>query len=890
MNKDRNDNPLPRSLRFLRWFCPEHLYEEIEGDLIQRFNRDLRSSSSGKAKRKLFWNTLKFFRPGIVLRNRFSLEVPRLAMIQNYTKISIRHLLKRKLYSFINTFGLATGIAVSLVIWRYVAFELSYDDFHKKGDTIYRAIFTDYKNGEKLESSPRFGFGLGAALVEDVPEIRTYVRTHPLFEEAVINFQDNENNQRQFVESNIEFADSTFFDVFTFEGVYGDQATALDKPSSVVITESIAHRYFGKDTNPLGRTLHLSTRDWIRGDFTITAVIRDLPQNSHFDFDFLLPMHDLLKLESYRQPRAEWNWVNFYTYLVLYPETNLKAVEAKMPPLLVKYTGPNTPGTDFILSLQPLREIHLTPQSDNTQSFSGIYFFIAIAILILAIAWINYVNLSTARATERAREVGVKKAIGVYRRQLVSQFLVESFIINFIGIVIAVGLAMSLLPMLGNIVDKNLSIDFTELHTWIILTGLFFAGSLGSGAYPALLLSSFKTTEVMKGTTFKPGSGLSLRKVLVVFQFTASLFLIIGSFAIYRQIDFMMDSNKGMRTDQIVIVDGPRILEPSANNERLVSFKNELLKLSAVGKITSSWSIPGAGFSWVTGMTKLKDSGKSLSQPRETIHIVDVDLDFVNTYDITVLSGRTWSPDRTSDMKSVLINEAALGVFDLGTAEEALNQQLIVDHEDTVFVLGVLKNFNWSSLESDHVPMMLWPNRISGQKFSIQITENIPESIKQIEALYLSSFPGNPFDFYFLNDFFNAQYKSDEQFGKIFGLFALLAIVIACLGLFGLASYTTAQRFREISIRKILGASVRSLMTLLSRQFLKLVLIACMLALPLTWFAVRSWLNNFAFRIAFSLDLYIIPVIALILLALVTVIFQVINAVRGNPVNSLRSE
>jgi putative ABC transport system permease protein len=378
--------------------------------------------------------------------------------------------------------------------------------------------------------------------------------------------------------------------------------------------------------------------------------------------------------------------------------------------------------------------------------------------------------------------------------------------------------------------------------------------------------------------------------VLVVFQFTASLFLIIGSFAIYRQIEFMMDSNKGMRTDQVVIVDGPRILEPSANNERLVSFKNELVKLSSVGKVTSSWSIPGAGFSWVTGMEKIKDSGKTLSQPRETIHIVDVDMDFVSTYDITVLSGRTWAPDRASDMKSVLINEAALGVFDLGTAEEALNQQLIVDHEDTVLVLGVLKNFNWSSLESDHVPMMLWPNRISGQKFSIQITGNIPESIRQIEALYLSSFPGNPFDFYFLDDFFNAQYKSDEQFGKIFGLFALLAIVIACLGLFGLASYTTAQRFREISIRKVLGASVRSLMTLLSGQFLRLVLIACMLSLPLTWFAVSSWLNNFAFRIAFSLDLYVIPVIALILLALVPVIFQVTNAVRGNPVNGLRNE
>jgi putative ABC transport system permease protein len=302
----------------------------------------------------------------------------RSAMICNYVKIGVRHLIKRKLYSTINISGLAIGIAACLTIWSYVEFELSYDNFHKNGNRIYRTVFTDYKNGEKLESSPRFGFGLGPALLNDVPEVETYVRTHPLYGDAVVSFQNDSGERKLFVESEIQFADSTFLDVFSFGMVYGSPATALDQPSSVVITESVANRYFGNDINPLGKSIHLSSQNRIEGDFTITAVIRDLPQNSHFEFDFLLPMHDLLKLETYRDPRAEWDWVNFNTYLVLYPEVSAKAVEGKMPPLLVKYTGPNTPGTDFILSLQPVHEIHLTPENDNVQSFKGVYFLITI--------------------------------------------------------------------------------------------------------------------------------------------------------------------------------------------------------------------------------------------------------------------------------------------------------------------------------------------------------------------------------------------------------------------------------------------------------------------------------------------------------------------------------
>ena len=327
-------HPPTLAIRFLRAICPAHLYEEIEGDLMQKFDRDIKAFGERKAKRRFVWNVIRFFRPGIVLRNNFSVELTNLPLLQNYFKISLRNLVKRRLYSFINIFGLSTGLAVCLVIWKYVEFESSYDNFHKNADNIYRTLFTDYINGEKQDSSPRFGFNLGPALVSDVAEIKMYVRTHGMGgDEAVVSYQTETSDVRLFQEANIQFVDSTFLDIFTHDVIYGNEETALDKPSSVVITESIAQRYFGTEINPVGKTLHFTTHYWVDGDYEVTAVIKDVPQNSHFHFDFLIPLHNLLQLEGYRESRAGWDWVNFITYVVLQPNVNVHRVEAKMPPL-----------------------------------------------------------------------------------------------------------------------------------------------------------------------------------------------------------------------------------------------------------------------------------------------------------------------------------------------------------------------------------------------------------------------------------------------------------------------------------------------------------------------------------------------------------------------------
>ena len=546
------------------------------------------------------------------------------------------------------------------------------------------------------------------------------------------------------------------------------------------------------------------------------------------------------------------------------------------------------------LALQPVRNIHLRPGLDNessaTTSVNTIYFFIMISIFILAIAWVNYINLATARAMERAREVGVKKSIGAYKSQLVSQFFFESVIVNLLGVTLAVLLATALLPLLSNIVDKNLSFDFTDVRLWTILVGLFIIGSFVSGAYPAFVLSSFNPTTVLKGSVEKIGGGLSLRKALVVFQFACSLLLIAGTFAVYRQIMFLRTQDKGLNMDQMLVVAGPALLDgndPKEHDERVITFMNELEKVSSIKQVASSNSIPGGGYNWGTGIRKfgLDDSQSRMGS------IVWVDPKFIDTYELQFATGRKWNVDAASDMDAVLINETAVTTFGLGDAEKALNEKLILGGGDTVSILVVLKNYNWNSLKTAHVPFLLAPTKAARRHFSIRLTGgNIQSSIEQVEKQYKASFPGNPFDYFFLDDFFDKQYKADQQFGKIFSLFAILAIIIACLGLWGLASFTTTQKLKEISIRKVMGASLGNIFTLLTGQFIKLVLIACVIALPLAWYAIDSWLNEFAFRIGVAWDLLLVPVVVLIIICLSTVSFQILRGANANPARILRSE
>jgi putative ABC transport system permease protein len=490
---------------------------------------------------------------------------------------------------------------------------------------------------------------------------------------------------------------------------------------------------------------------------------------------------------------------------------------------------------------------------------------------------------------ERAREVGIKKAVGAVKSQLIWQFISESVLVNLIAVIFAVLIALALLPVLGEIVSKDLAFDFTDGRFWLVLLTLFVIGSTISGAYPAFVLSSFNTVQVLKGKVEKISGGFTLRKALVVFQFASSLVLIAGTFTIYRQVIFMRNQDKGLTMDQMLVVNGPKVIEwknPKQTKARLTTFKNQLSSLSGVESVASSQSIPGGGYNWGTSMRRdgaAADENKNGS-------VVWVDPDFIKTYDIQLLAGKSFSPQIRSDMESVLVNEAALKTFGLGNPEEALDERILLG-DDTVAIIGVLKNYHWNSLKIEHSPWLLKADTIASRHFSIHLSgSNFTPVINEIEKLYKEAFPGNPFNYYFLDDFFNKQYKDEQQFAKIFSLFAGLAIIIACLGLWGLASFTTALKLKEIGIRKVLGASTSSVMSLLSWQFLKLILIACLISLPLTWYGMDQWLGTFPFRIGLQFDLFLVPVVILIALALGTVSLQILKGVNVNPAKILRSE
>ncbi|HEY5824797.1 MAG TPA: FtsX-like permease family protein [Cyclobacteriaceae bacterium] len=799
-------------------------------------------------------------------------------MIRNYLLLALRNLLKRKVYSFINVAGLAIGIAVCLVIWKYVEFELSYDRFHTNSENIYRVASSLYTDGGKDEYT---GHDLGPALLHDLPEIKSFTRTHA--NEGILSYQPASGDLVRFQESKMLFVDSTFLTLFSFDLIQGDASTALDKPNSIVMTASMADKYFDKNTDAIGKIVQLN-EGWIEGQFEVTAIVKDLAENSSIRFDFLMPMHLLLETEFYKQsPR----WDNFLTYIETYHKTDQTLLTSKIPAFIEKYKGSDKNlNIKPSLSFQHITDIHFSPDMNHEGShLNTIYFFILISIFILTIAWINYVNLSTARAMERAKEVGVKKAIGVQRIQLIGQFIIESVMVNLLGIIVAVILAALLLPVLGDIVGRKFFLDFAQPQLWIILITLFVVGSFLSGAYPAFVLSSFKTVDVMKGTTTRGKEGLSLRKGLVVFQFTASLLLIAGTFTIYRQMNFMKSQDTGLDIEQTLILKGPHLSDKNGIITRMISFKNELKEITSVSKVTTSYSIPGGEANTSTLMRK---SGAMM----ETSKVGDevwVDPDFIETYGMKLIAGKIWN-DKAPQMNAAIINEAALTAFGLGTAEQALNEKIIVAR-DTMSILGVVKNHHWNSLHKPFTPMLLLAEKACTGSVSIKLSGgNMEESVSRIEQKFKSMFPGNPYMYFFVDDYFNEQYKSEHQFGKIFSLFAMLAIIIACLGLGGLASFTTTQRIKEISIRKVLGASVNNIVTLLSSQFLQLILISGVIALPIIWYTATNWLNQFAYRISFSWDLFLLPVIGLLVIALLTVSILIFRGANVNPAKTLRSE
>lgn len=803
-------------------------------------------------------------------------------MFQNYFKTALRNLVKHKAFSAINIFGLAIGIAACLMILQYVRFEKSYDDFQVNGERIFRLQQNRYNEGKLSTQWAAGSAGIGAAVKENIPEIEAYAKLTQT--DGVVSYNEN-----KFREEKMYFANNDFLPMFSYNVIQGKKDGALKEPNTAVITASVAKKLFGNE-DPLGKVISLDKEV----DFKVTAVVADMPVNTHLKFNVLFSFPTYVALTS---PDAEttFDWDGFMTYVLLKEGSDPKKVEAKVAQVVEKRVGEEYKKRNESVEykLQPIRDIHLYSNYMQEAEVNGdgkaVKFLLIISIFIIVIAWINYINLSTARSLERAREVGVRKVMGSYRTQLIRQFLFESLVINFLAVVLAFVLVIASLPLFNSLTGKELTFSLiADANFWIALTAIFVGGAFLSGLYPAFVLSSFRPIEVLKGKLSKTAHGAWLRQALVITQFAASVALMVGTFSIYRQLNYMKSQELGVQIDQTLVLRGPNVKD-STYATKLTAFKNELLRNSAIRKVTASSDVPGNKVGWNAGGIRLVGSDPNKSQQ---YRVFGVDYDFIEAYGLKVLKGRDFDEKFLSDSSAVVFNEAAIKLLGVNKPEDALNKK--IDFWGTEFtIVGIVSNHHQESLKQDYDAYIFRLVPDPDNYYSLKIsagTDAVNGIIKTAEAEWAKFFPGNPFEYFFLDDHFAAQYKADEQFGRTFGLFAVLAIIVACLGLFGLASFVTTQRTKEIGIRKISGASISTIVVLLTRDFVKPILIAFAIATPITYYLLNQWLENYAFRTDVTFWMFFIPCLVILLIALITVSTQTIKAASSNPVKSLRTE
>lgn len=807
-------------------------------------------------------------------------------MIKNYFKIAWRNIVHQKAYSAINIVGLAIGIAACLLILQYVSFELSYENFHDKKDRIYRVQQDRYDAGKLSTQWASGAYAVGNSFKDAIPEIEDYVK-------VVGNGQVTAEIDNQPIKiEKVYFASSSFFSVFTYPLLAGDAKKALAEPFTAALSETTARTLYGT-TNVIGKRLTLNRNS----DYTITAVYKDVPENTQLKPDILLSYATFVKRNTNSDgstPETAWLWDGCLTYLLLRKDADPKAVEKKFVPVVDKFTATDMKryNAGVVYLLQPLKDIHLYSHYIGEPGTNGdgktVYLLLGIAFFIAIIAWVNYINLATARAISRAKEVGIRKAIGSQRRQLVVQFLSESALLNVFALILALIIVAIAIPGFNQLSGQHLSFSlFTEAGFWLGLIGLFVTGVFFSGLYPAFVLSGFQPIQVLKGRMVTTRQGSLLRKGLVVFQFAASLFLLIGTLAVYRQIQFMRKQSLGINVDQTLVVNRPIVGLDSTYLQKISAFKETLKQKSSINNVTVSTTVPGQPVDWNAGGIKLVGADETT---QKQYRVIGVDYDFIKMYQLKLIAGRDFSKEYGSENRAVIYNRKAVEQLGFNKPEEAVGKRIDF-WGDQYTIVGVTENFHNQSLREAFEPLIirLIPD-VRGYLSVKTPASKASQTIALVKSEWGKFFPGNTFEYFFLDDHFDEQYKADQRFGQVFGLFTSLAILVACLGLFGLASFTTVQRTKEIGIRKVLGASVLQILRLLYREFAILLLIAFVVAMPLAWLTVSNWLQGYAFRTNIHWSFFAIPYLVILVIALLTVSFQSIKAAIANPVRSLRTE
>jgi len=807
-------------------------------------------------------------------------------MIKNYIKVSLRNIKRNKLYSAINILGLAAGLTCALFILSYVAYEVSYDRYHEKANRIYR-IALSFKLGGMESDRAVVGAPTAAALISDFPEVDDAVRLKN------VGSQNIRYGENMYKESTFIFADANIFNIFSIPLLKGDPRTALKEPASLVLSEKSAKKYFGT-TDPMGRILNIDGRS----DFRIKGVFKDIPDYSHFHTDFIGSM---ASIENYLSP--EWTEVDVYTYLLLQERADFRALEAKFPAMVSKYCGPEfkqftgksyeelkQSGTKWEYFLQPLTSIHLNShlgaEMESNSDIKYVYIFSTMAVFILLIASFNFINLSTARAAKRAKEVGIRKVVGSNRFQLVVQFLSESMVMSLAALMVAFCFVRLLASVFFSLIGRDIGIGiFSNLNQLVFVLILILCIGLITGSYPAFVLSSFKPVAALKQKIGKKCGKSQLRRFLVVFQFVMSMALIIGTVVVYKQIKYIQNRDLGFQREQVMIVQDAYIL-----GRRLAAFEQELKQNPDVIHTTATSFLP------VTSNRRERAiflEGKIDQKNLTTIQAWNVGYDFIKTFNMKIIKGRDFSREFATDSEAVIINEAAAKKFGW---EDPIGKTLSMDVSsnpsvvDNYTVVGVIKNFNYDSLRDQIRPLGLFLQQSSeflAVRFNTKNILGITAFIKDTWNKYL---PGYPFEYSFLDDKFDNMYSSELRSGRILSVFSVLAVLISCLGLFGLASFMAEQRTKEIGIRKVLGAAVPEVLFLLLKEFGKLVLVGFVIAAPISYFIMARWLQDFAYRTPMGMCPFVISGVLTLVIAMLTVSYNAVKLALSNPAESLRYE
>ncbi|MCF0075700.1 ABC transporter permease [Dyadobacter sp. CY261] len=858
--------------QLLRWLHPENSIEEVEGDLDELYAYNYRKGPMDKAgKRRALWRyllNLITVIPPFVRRRRDKpkYEQPSFIsrdMLKTYFKLAYRNILKNKAYSVINISGLAIGLASSILILLWVQNELSYDKFHKNADRIYRIVgdFGDLKIALNTEGMP-------AGLKQEMPSIRNTVRLSEISKALL------EVNDKRFEEERVYYADSSFMSVFSFPLVMGDRATALKRIDGVLITQDMATKYFGTQ-NPIGKVLRKDNHE----NVVVTGVLANIPANSDLQFDFIFPMTALEKTKDAQ--RNVWESFSYHSYIQLANSfepspAHLTALEKQINQIFKKHTS-----FQVVFQLQSLTKIHLSPtrlgDSPGHGNAQYVNIFFITAILILVVACINFMNLATARSARRAKEIGLRKAVGAIRTQLVLQFLSESVFISFVSLLLSVGIVFLFLPIFNTISDRALAMPVSDPRFWGSLFGIALLTGLVSGSYPALFLSGFNPIKVLKGNMKSMGGNLLFRNALVVTQFTVSIVLLVGTVVIYNQLKFIKDRNPGFEKANLLYMP---ITGDLWNRQQALKTELKQNPLTADFAITSD--LPT---NLINGNLGANWEGKDPNL-QTVVQLMDVNEDFVDVFRLKLAAGRSFSRSFPADSNNFIVNEKMLSIMGL-TAMTAIGKALtFTGYNGTI--IGVVKDFNVKPIQQAIEPLILRYNKSGGFVVIRTLPGKTGPTIKALATLSKQLNPAYPFKFNFVDQDLNNLYKGEQQMGSIFNLFAVLGIFVSTLGLYGLSAFMAEQRTKEIGVRKVLGASVLDVVYLLSSGITKLILIAIVIAIPLSWYAVSSWLSGFAFHINVGWLVFFTASLVAMAIAWLTVSYESVKAALVNPIASLR--